>query len=294
MLNGMKSKHVDPTKSGEASPSPLWKQLNRLENKYLPEELPKVSIVIPTRNAAQVIGSTLDSVLAQDYPDFEVIIVDSSEDRTLEVVKNYHSERVQVYSVSHCTRYEMLNKGLSQANGEYVNFLFPGDFYIYRETLKHMMGLALENQEPQLVYCGTLLRDALEEVKILYRPLTIDLLRKGQQPTSLQSCWFHVHTLCEIGKFDPSFRLRGGFELLCRFCTNKKLRFVATKRVFTDYDLRIVRRRMILIHFWETMKTVFRYFGLLDTVRWVLVQKDWVRFLKLWVHNLKVAFAGRS
>lgn len=292
MLNGMKT-NVDTTKAIDEPRSALWDQLNRLENKYRPEEFPKVSIVIPTSNVAQVIGLTLDSVLGQDYPTFEVIIIDSSEDHTLEVIKDFHSDKVRIYSVSHCTRYEMLNKGLSQAEGEYVNFLFPGDFYIYRETLKHMMALALENQKPQLVYCGTLLRDATEETKILYRELTLSLLQKGQQPTSLQSCWFHTDTLCELGKFDSSFRWRGGFELLCRFCLNKQLRYVSTKRVFTDYDLRVVGRRMVLIHFWETMKTVYRYFGFKDTLRWLFVQKDCRRFLKLWLRNLKIAFAGR-
>jgi glycosyltransferase involved in cell wall biosynthesis len=50
----------------------------------------KVSIVIPAKNEELRIGDTLESVLALDYPDFEVIVVDNgSTDRTMEVVRNY-------------------------------------------------------------------------------------------------------------------------------------------------------------------------------------------------------------
>lgn len=281
------------------SPS-LWDKLVRkedpyeIETRYRPLELPRLSVVIPTTNSAQVIRSTLDSLLAQDYPHFEIIIVDCSEDRTLEIVKSYRSEKIRIYSVAYARRYEMLNKGLSQAEGEYVNFLFPGDFFLYRGTLKQMMTLALDSNRPHLVYCGTLLRDLTFEAKILYRELTLDLLKKGQQPTSLQSCWFLTDTLREIGKFNSSYSQRGGFELLCRLTLDfKGFRFASIKRVLTDYDLRSVTRRMIIVHFWETMITISRYFGFFATLHWLFFQKDIYRFFKLWMHSLKVAFSGR-
>lgn len=283
------------------NPSPtIWDKLVRKEDpyeidtRYKPLEFPKISIVIPTSNSAQVIRSTLDSLLEQDYPQFEIIIVDCSEDRTLEIIKSYRSDKIRIYSVASAMRYEMLNKGLSQAEGEYVNFLFPGDFFLYRATLKQMMTLALDDNRPHMVYCGTLLRDLTAEVKILFRELTLDLLKKGQQPTSLQSCWFLTDTLREIGKFNSSYSQRGGFELMCRlYLEFKGFRFASIKRVLTDYDLRSVTRRMILVHFWETMITIFRYFGFFATVKWLFYQKDIHRFFKLWMHSLKVAFSGR-
>lgn len=269
-----------------------WDKLFRAEEKYKPEDFPKISIVIPTCNAAQLITVTLESILSQDYPSYEIIIVDCSTDRTLETVKGYHSDKIRIYSVSKCQRYESLNKGLSQASGFYVNFLFPGDFYIYRETLKYMMILALEHDKPHLAYCGTLLRDATSEVKILYRELNLDLLKLGQQPTSLQSCWFRADCLRELGKFNPFLNMRGGFDLLCRFYLQKKYRFISVKRVLTDYDLRAVTRRMVLLHFWETMKLVRRHFGVLVMLHWLLHQRDMKRFIKLWFRSLKIAFSG--
>lgn len=260
---------------------------------YSDSEFPMVSVIIPTYNDAQSIAATLESILIQDYPAFEVIIVDTSTDRTLETIKNFHSDKVRIYSVSQSQRYEMLNKGLSHAHGIYVNCIFPGDFYIYKGTLRYMMTLALENHRPHLVFCGTLLRDGKSEVKILSRPLNMELLKQGRQPTSLQACWFRTDCLRELNKFSPNYSLRGGFELMCRFALHRDYTVASTTRVLIDYDLRSVTRRMVMKHFWETCRTVYHYFGILATLRWFISQHDASRFCKLWMHSVKVAFLGR-
>lgn len=277
----------------------LWEQLSNLESiknwdKYQASDFPKVSIVVPIRQSAQLIGLTLDSILSQKYPDFEIIVVNCSDDRSLAVVKAYRNERIKVYTVTQCRRYEMLNKGIAQAEGKYLNFLFPGDYYLSHEALRYMMTLALNNQLPQLVYCGTLIRDAQEEVKILFRELTLNLLKRGQQPTSLQSCWFRADAFREIGKFNPLYIQRGGFELLCRFHLQKDFRYASSNRVLSDYDLRAVTRRMIIIHFWETLKTIYHYFGFKTAFFWLFIQKDMKRFFKLWIRSFQIAFSGRN
>lgn len=269
-------------------------KLRPLEEKFNDYELPKVSIIIPSLNCASSITLTLESILIQDYPDFEIIIVDGgSQDRTLEVINSFRKDQIQIFSVSDYQRYEMLNKGISQASGLYINFLFPGDFYISRETLRHLMCYALEHGQPELVYCGTLLRDGRSDVKTLLRQLTLKLLKGGQQPTSLQSCWFKRNIFSQLGKFNPSYHLRGGFEFLCRFSLKKNFKSVFTNRILTDYDLRWVTSRMVFTHFWETMRTIYHYFGFLTTIQWLFYQKDGQRFRKLWFRKLKVAFFGR-
>ncbi|MGA8163928.1 MAG: glycosyltransferase [Waddliaceae bacterium] len=268
-----------------------WKELLERETPYQDYQFPVLSIIIPTRNNSEKISLTIDSVLSQRYPIFEIIIVDAgSTDRTLEVVRNYRDERMHIYSVSGFERYEMLNKGITQAKGEYVNCLFPGDFYIRQGSLLHMMELALDNDKPHLVYCGTLIRDGKSEPKILLRPLTLKLLKKGLQPTSLQSCWFRTDMLRKLGKFDTDYRLRGGFELMCRFCLHQNLREASTNWILTDYDLRLVTREMIIRHFLETFKTIYRHFGLFTTIRWLFIQKDFSRIIRTWVRGFKAAF----
>lgn len=271
------------------------REIENVRKKYHDYEYPKVTVVIPTLNCAQLVEITLESVFKQVYPDFEVIIVDAgSSDRTLEVVRAARSDKVRIFTASHYQLYEMLNKGISQATGRYLNFLFPGDYYIYSETLKEVMSLAIEHEEPELAFCGTLLRDGRREVKIMYRHLTMRLLKRGQQPTSLQSIWFRSDLFRELGKFNTTYQLRGGYEFLCRFALHKNLGAVSTDRVLTDYDLRIISREKVFLHFWETFRTIWRFFGLAPTLRWLFFyQRDLRRLLVLWSRNIRVAFTGK-
>ncbi len=281
------------TKAMKHNPSG-WDLLQQSEQKYNDYEYPKITVILPTFNCAETIFATLDSILKQNYPDFEVLVIDaSSTDHTLEIVKGMQSSRVRIYSVSEYQRYEMLNKGISHAKGEYLNFLFPGDYYLYREALKYMMNLALDHDKPDLVFGGTLLRDGKNEVKTLYRHLSLKLLRRGQQPTSLQSCWIKKNTFEKIGNFDASLYLRGGFDLLCRFCLHGHLTAMSKNRILTDYDLRWVTRKLIIQHFWETYRIVRKYFGPVTTLKWLYWQNDIARFMTLWLKSLRLAFFGR-
>lgn len=263
------------------------------KKKYNDYEYPRVSVVIPCYNAFEKVTFTLESVLSQIYPDYEVILIDAgSDDRTLQAIHNYREERIRIYSVSAYQRYEMLNRGISLATGEYINFLFPGDYYTHVLATQLMMELAMAHNKAGLVYCGTFLRDGKKDPKLLFREISPDLLRKGQQPTSLQSCWFRRDIFKTLGKFNSNYRLRGGFEFFCRFMQHPELKHAALFRVLTDYDLRRVTRGMIFNHFFESFKTIKAYFGLWSAVRWFFLQKDLSRLLLAWFRQLKTAFFG--
>lgn len=255
---------------------------------------PLVTIIIPIWNCSQLIPLTLESILDQDYPHFEIIAIDGgSTDRSLELLQSYGSKKIRLSSIDGYHVYKMINAGIELSEGEYINVLFPGDFYIHLHTLRDIMDLALEQRKPHLVYCGTLLRDGKSEVKFLFRELTLDLLYKGQQPTSLQGCWWKKKLFEKIGLFRTDFSLRGGFDLLCRFALHPNLNFASMRRALTDYDLRWVTSQMVIRHFYETMITVYRYFGFYQTVKWLYRQRDISRFIKLWIRRVRAAFFGR-
>lgn len=271
-----------------------WETL--LSEQELADELcPMVSIVVPTYNNARSIAITIESLLKQRYPDFEILVVDAgSEDRTLEIVKSYHDERIRLCSVTGYNRYEMVNKGISLSQGLYVNVLFPGDYYIHIDTLRIMMRLAVEQQTPGIVYCGCLLREAHKDVKALYRPLDLNLLKMGQQPTSLQSIWIKNSLFEELGKFNSHLQLRGGFDFLCRFMMSNNPDFASTSRVLTDYDLRGVTKNMVISHFKETFLVLKKHFGIIDACIWLCRQNEVSRYFRLLGKSMKVALFGRE
>ncbi len=283
------------TKSAKSRvrPDPKWDDLRKVII-ACPDNPPTITIVIPTYNCAHTIVTTLDSVLAQEYPRLEVIVIDAnSTDGTPGVLKHYVRDQVSVHTVASYNIYEMLNWGISLANGEYVNFLFPGDFYLSKYSTLKIVELVLAEEKPDIAYCGSLIRGRDTTPRVLYRRLSRKLLRNGQQPTSLQACWFKTDSLKLIGKFDVSLSLRGGFDLFCRFFLDERMRVCGMSQALTDYSERVVTYRAIARHFWENFLLIRKYFGRRAVMRWLRHQRDLRRAFAEWRHALRLAFLGK-
>lgn len=89
--------------------------------------MPKVSIIIPAYNAAKHIKSTIDSVLAQTYSDFELVVVDDgSTDETVEILRSY-GDRIRWTQAHHKGQASAVNMGISISKGEYLAYLDADD-----------------------------------------------------------------------------------------------------------------------------------------------------------------------
>ncbi|WP_259014300.1 glycosyltransferase family 2 protein [Emticicia fluvialis] len=89
----------------------------------------KISIVTAAFNSAATIKDTIDSVLAQDYPDIEHLIVDgASSDGTVDILKSY-GDKIRWVSEKDKGIYDAMNKGVSMATGEAIGIVGSDDFY---------------------------------------------------------------------------------------------------------------------------------------------------------------------
>ncbi len=125
------------------------------------------SVITITYNAADVLQPTLDSVLMQDFPTVEHIIVDgASTDNTVTIAEAYkemsdsaeNEHIVRIYSEPDKGLYDAMNKGLVRAKGDYVVFLNAGDRFPTADTLE-IVALAAEvgdgEERPAVVYGNT-------------------------------------------------------------------------------------------------------------------------------------------
>ena len=125
------------------------------------------SVITITYNAADVLQPTLDSVLMQDFPTVEHIIVDgASTDNTVTIAEAYkemsdsaeNEHIVRIYSEPDKGLYDAMNKGLVRAKGDYVVFLNAGDRFPTADTLEKV-ALAAEvgdgEEPPAVVYGNT-------------------------------------------------------------------------------------------------------------------------------------------
>jgi glycosyltransferase involved in cell wall biosynthesis len=94
----------------------------------------KFSIVVPTYNEENDIGKTLDSLIALDWPSFEILVIDDSTDRTGEIVRGYAASGVRlIRPVKREGRCGARNLGILESSGEVVLILnadvrLPKDF----------------------------------------------------------------------------------------------------------------------------------------------------------------------
>jgi len=95
---------------------------------------PKISVVIPSFNKVNFIGKTIDSIINQNYPNLEVIIMDGgSRDGTLGIIKQYagkYPEIVRYQSKKDRGQWDAINKGFRQAKGKILAYINADDEYL--------------------------------------------------------------------------------------------------------------------------------------------------------------------
>ncbi|MEK6406919.1 MAG: glycosyltransferase [Acidobacteriota bacterium] len=93
---------------------------------------PKVSICIPTHNSSRYLGKTIESVLEQDFGDYELVICDNaSTDETPELCRNYKDSRIRYIRFTDLTNQAgNFNRCLEQVRGEFFTLLHADDFFL--------------------------------------------------------------------------------------------------------------------------------------------------------------------
>jgi glycosyltransferase involved in cell wall biosynthesis len=110
--------------------------------------MPKLSVIIPVYNAERSIAETLQSVLAQTYRDFELLIIDDgSTDRSIDLCQQFNDPRMRVIHQNNRGLAGARNTGIRHAKGEYLAFLDSDDIWLPEKLEKHIQHL---DQSPKV------------------------------------------------------------------------------------------------------------------------------------------------
>ncbi len=102
----------------------------------------KISIITVCYNSEKTIRDTIESVLSQDHPDIEYIVIDGlSDDNTIDIVNEYSEKITKIISEPDEGIYDAMNKGVKYSTGDIIGILNSDDFFenpfVISDVIKH-------------------------------------------------------------------------------------------------------------------------------------------------------------
>ncbi|MBO7440485.1 MAG: glycosyltransferase [Bacteroidales bacterium] len=187
----------------------------------------KISIITVVFNSEKFIRRTIESIVGQDYPAVEYIIIDGkSKDSTMEIVNEYRDRIAVVISEPDKGLYDAMNKGLRLATGDYVLYINSGDALSSPTLLTDIFGNAPADSD--VIYSDTHITD--EDGNILHS-------RRHRPPEKLSwkdfkrgmlvchQSFIARRTLCS--EYDTNYRYAADYD----WCLNVLLK----SKVITNY-----------------------------------------------------------
>ena len=135
--------------------------------------MPKASVIVPVYNAEKVVSRGIDSILAQSFKDFELILVDDgSRDGSGAICDGYaaRDSRVKVIHQDNAGVSAARNAGLKATQGEWVTFVDSDDM-VLDGFLESLVAAVKRDERIDLAYCGYVIVDRDTTIKT-YRTAT--------------------------------------------------------------------------------------------------------------------------
>ena len=186
----------------------------------------KISIITPTFNSQETIEDNINSVIEQDYDNWEQIIVDNlSEDKTLDIVSKFQGNKITIISEKDKGIYDAINKGISKAKGDIISILHSDDFFYDNTSLSSISNCFL-NHEINIVFGNLIYVQKSNKEKIL-RYWKSNQYKKGSffiGWSSPHPCFFaRKKVYDEFGNYNISLGNSSDFDLMFRFLEINKI-----------------------------------------------------------------------
>jgi glycosyltransferase involved in cell wall biosynthesis len=222
--------------------------------------LPLVSIVTPSFNQERFLDLTIQSVLNQDYPKIEYIVVDGgSTDGSAEIIKKYADKLAWWVSEKDQGQTDAINKGFNRAQGDILAWINSDDTYnpgAVSAAVKYLN----ENPDVAMVYsdCNYVNEDGKIIGQFPAAQTDARKLRAGYVHIPQQTMFFRAKYWRELGPLDPSFYFAMDYDLWTRIAAKAPLKYIAGQtwanfRIHMDSKTNVNDERgwqeMLKVHF---------------------------------------------
>jgi len=196
----------------------------------------KVSIITVCYNRKATIAQSIQSVLDQDYPDIEYIIIDgNSSDGTQAIIESYSDKITRYISEPDKGMYDAINKGLRLASGDIIGLMHSDDVFYDSSVVSKIVGTFLASTTADAVYGDGIYVTNDENEKIVRNRIG------GQYDyNKLKSGWLPLHPTVYIrksviekyGDYNLDFKIASDTEFLLRYLFKHKINIVYLKEYF--------------------------------------------------------------
>ena len=224
--------------------------------------MPFFTIIIPTYNRASLISKAIESVLAQSFSDWELLIIDDgSTDDTKTIVSNYNDTRIKYIYQKNAERCAARNNGIDNASGAYICFLDSDDYYLHNRLEGLHSELQKRNFPIAAFYTGILWErngSINESADGFYRPANI-LDSIALSVIHSQRTCIHYSILKQY-KYNNAFHIGEDMELWIRIATT------------FDFIFLVNQLTVVLVEHEDQTVNVERdniYFDQLQTLRFI-------------------------
>ena len=187
-----------------------------------------ISIVTPSFNQDRYIEQTIQSVLSQDYPSIEYMIVDGgSTDETVSIIKKYEEKLAFWVSEKDQGQTDAINKGFGRAKGDIFAWLNSDDTY---EPGAIAAAVTYLQEHPQvgMVYgdCNYIDDSGNVTGKFNAAQTNYHLLRQGYTHIPQQTMFLRAELWKQVGPLDPSFYFAMDYDLWTRIAAHAPIRYI--------------------------------------------------------------------
>lgn len=180
---------------------------------------PKISIVTPSYNQAQFLERTILSVLNQNYPNLEYIIIDGgSTDGSQEIIKKYEKYLAYWVSEKDCGQTHAINKGFKRVSGDIVGWQNSDDIYL-PFTFNLIAQIFKKNKGLKLVYGNIIDIDSNDNIIGMVKLCptnVIGFIYNGVWPRNQGSLW-RRESFELLGYLDEEITFAMDFDFFLRF-----------------------------------------------------------------------------
>ena len=187
-----------------------------------------VSIVTPSFNQDSYLEQTIDSVLSQDYPKIEYMIVDGgSTDETVHMIRKHEDKLAWWVSEKDRGQTDAINKGFARAKGDILAWINSDDTY-EPGAVTAAVNYLQEHPDVGMVYgdCNYIDESGKVIGKFHSAQTNYKLLRRGYTHIPQQTMFFRAEWWNQVGPLDPSFYFAMDYDLWTRLAGRTQIKYL--------------------------------------------------------------------